>query len=337
MEGKKIKEIGEFLYDCDSEPIGRGMFGKVFKGCHKDNTNDVVAIKVIEAQKVNSSEKFLKLLLDEIKVLQNVQSKHIIRFRDAIKTSSGNMYIVTDLCEGGTLEQLLARDSDGLSLPIPKALKIVKEIATAFMDLRQNQLENTKGEKLVLIHRDIKPANVFFHKGRTILGDFGFSKFISDVPDQIKSAKSFVGTPSYMPPQALSDDECSYKFDIWSTGIVLYEMLFRELPWVCRSTEDLKQKIMNQPLNLPNTMPTDVKDLLSRMLALDEKERIDWQDIVSHSAMSVKDSPVTDGITQSGPVHSSIRILNSTFQNNANIVKSTSSARKIRVIENYKY
>jgi serine/threonine protein kinase len=85
-----------------------------------------------------------------------------------------------------------------------------------------------------IIHRDIKPANILIHEGVAKLTDFGFARVIdSGMEDQ--GAFSKVGTPLYMSPQILNDQKFSSKCDIWSLGMMLYEMLYGKTPWTANS------------------------------------------------------------------------------------------------------
>lgn len=83
-----------------------------------------------------------------------------------------------------------------------------------------------------IVHRDIKPANIFFKNGRCKIADFGFAKKISE----LKKRESYnVGTPLYMPPEALLSNRYSLQSDIFSIGVLFYEMLYGTSPWESRT------------------------------------------------------------------------------------------------------
>ena len=86
-------------------------------------------------------------------------------------------------------------------------------------------------ERLGIVHRDLKPANILHQNGNLKIADFGMSK----VQDQHALLRSHVGTPYYMAPQILQKIDYTRKCDIWSLGVIFYELLFGCLPWTGKS------------------------------------------------------------------------------------------------------
>ncbi len=82
--------------------------------------------------------------------------------------------------------------------------------------------------KLHIVHRDIKPANILYHKGIFKVADFGLAKYVQD---QYQMLMTRVGTPFYMAPQILKNQKYSSKCDIWSLGVIFYQLIFGILPW----------------------------------------------------------------------------------------------------------
>jgi serine/threonine-protein kinase ULK2 len=83
--------------------------------------------------------------------------------------------------------------------------------------------------KIGVIHRDLKPANILNHEGIVKIADFGFAKYVDNYTSQL--LRSCVGSPLYMAPQVLGRKSYSTKCDIWSIGVIFYEMLFHDVPW----------------------------------------------------------------------------------------------------------
>ena len=139
-----------------------------------------------------------------------------------LKTSN-NFYFIYEFCNGGTLESLLSKQG---KLSEQSALLIFKQLLEAFQVLN----------KYNIMHRDLKPDNIFFHNGVIKLGDFGFCKNLNSADEM---AKTMLGSPIYMAPEVLRGEIYSNKADIWSLGVVLYEMLFKHCPFQSNSIAKL--------------------------------------------------------------------------------------------------
>jgi serine/threonine-protein kinase ULK/ATG1 len=171
------------------------------------------------------------------------------------------LYIFLEYCNDGDLKKyLMSKPAKRLSEV--EAVIILKHIVEGFRKLFQ----------LKIIHRDIKPANILLHNGTAKITDFGFARIIeSEMNDP--SYFSRVGSPLYMAPQILEGQPFSSKCDIWSLGVMLFEMLYGKTPWEGDSQYNLLQAIKKQPLKFPPTPAKSdkIKDLITHMLQLTEK------------------------------------------------------------------
>lgn len=296
---RTYKQVGDYFFDMEKGEIGSGAFGKVFKGFDSKNDDAVVAVKLIPATILAQYKEHIKLFLREINILSTIKGRYIVEFKKVLQTPSGNLYIVTSFCDQGSLEGLLSAKK---YLPENQALKIVKEIAEAFVDIEQLKITNSAGSLMSIMHRDIKPANILFHQGESRLADFGFAKLVDDNTKGNKKDHTVLGSPYYMPPQILNNEQYSFKCDIWSMGIVFYEMLFGRRPWTGNSPYALFQQINETPLRFPSQTPSPVndhtKDLIKRMLRISEDKRIDWKDILKHPALQILNKPISEDIAK---------------------------------------
>lgn len=305
---EKCKAVGDYCYPLEGTPIGKGAFATVYKGSHVDDPKDVVAIKVINAQTIQEYKDFAELFDRETEILLKVKGPHIVEVKKILKTGSGNLYIVTAFCEGGSLEQKLTREG---KLPESEALKIVKGVCEAFIEIESLNLKNEKGEKMMVMHRDIKPGNILFQNGVIKLADFGFAKLIEVGKKNIKTNHTHLGSPSYMSPQILEQVEYSGKCDIWSLGIMLFEMVMGKLPWPSCSIYELLQNMKGNSLNISQSVSKECRDLIEKMLKFEESVRIDWKGILEHPAITGKKLLPEETMKVSDP-KSKIKILSST-------------------------
>ena len=117
-----------------------------------------------------------------------------------------------------------------------EALVIFRQLLEAFKELNKNNI----------MHRDLKPDNIFFNDGKVKLGDFGFCKML-----EVNMAQTMLGSPIYMAPEVLKEEIYTLKADIWSLGVVLFEMLFGYCPFESSSISNLINVIKDTDLRIP--------------------------------------------------------------------------------------
>ena len=127
------------------------------------------------------------------------------------------------------------------------------------------------------MHRDLKPDNIFFTDGKVKLGDFGFCKML-----EVNMAQTMLGSPIYMAPEVLKEEIYTLKADIWSLGVVLFEMLFGYCPFESSSISQLINVIKDTDLRIPkeiNPISNECETLIQKMLVKDQFKRIEWVDL----------------------------------------------------------
>ena len=279
----RIIEIKGYQYD-ETKPVGRGGFGQVYFGQKKDDPTIKVAIKVLSKKEGDEC----KTLQREISILQAVRGDHIIEYYDS-HSDDNKTYIITSYCNGGTLMDLLGKEK---TLSETRALDYLMQIALAFREI-QELLDNSVLKKQdnkdssaaikELIHRDIKPPNLLLHDGKIKICDFGLSRFVRENT----KLTHFSATFRYSSYQLLTGEAYSSKTDVWSTGIVFYEMLFGDKPWKASCEYLLVEEIKKNPKpTFPEgcDITEESKDLIRSMLAFEEEDRIDWRGVLEHPA-----------------------------------------------------
>jgi calcium-dependent protein kinase len=274
------KKIEKYYYDHRC-PIGKGAFATVYQAFDTTNEDSPAALKTVPIAALLADEVQKRLFLREIETLRKIKGEHVVQLLDVFQTKS-SLYIFLDYCDGGDLSEKLKKYGP---MEEEEACSITKQIADVFVTLDTMDIRNDQGVKIALMHRDIKPANIMFHEDQVKLADFGFAKIVDDVSKDMKDGATLLGSPAYMPPQILNDEDYNYKCDIWSTGMVFYELLFGTLPWSGYSDRDLYRNITTKPLLFPKKVSEDTKDLIKRMLTVKEEERISWEEVYKHPAL----------------------------------------------------
>ena len=119
-----------------------------------------------------------------------------------------------------------------------------------------------------ILHRDLKPANILMSGGVCKISDFGLAKTL-DVPADIVM-NSLVGTPLYMSPQILKKGKYTSRSDLWSIGLIFYELLHGSLPWTSLTEEMLLNNIMTKPVMIDKSVSDKSRDLIKNCLKISE-------------------------------------------------------------------
>lgn len=261
------------------EEVGSGQYGKVFRGQHI-KTGENFAVKCISLDKFRRVPKLDEFTNNEIKVLSKLVHPNIVRFFDRLKTAN-NIYMIYEFCNGGTLETLIYKSN----IPLNKCLDYFDQLVQGFKVIAKENI----------LHRDIKPSNVLVHNTDIIkIADFGFCKSLFG---ELEMTKTMVGSPIYMAPELLRGMEYSQKADVWSLGVLLYEMLFKCCPFEEKNIPNLISLIERQDLRFPKTIPENIKSLLRGMLAKDHHRRWTWNELFrfydDHFARKENTPPLT--------------------------------------------
>ncbi|KRX05999.1 Protein kinase-like domain [Pseudocohnilembus persalinus] len=254
------KIIDQYAFNL-KDILGKGAFGSVYKGYHI-KSKQKVAIKMMPRKSSNTS---LDLIEKEVEAMQKLKSEYIVQILKFLQTTN-NLYIVVELCENGDLQHYLQKQPKHC-LSENEACNIMRQIIKGF------KVMIDKG----YVHRDIKPANILIHNGIYKIADLGLSKFTG----QNALMHSVCGTPLYMAPQILFNEPYTNKADIWSLGLMFYEMLFNKYPWTIRDMHAMKKAIRTEPLRFPIDKPVSLEtsNFIRQCLQVEEKDRISWQEI----------------------------------------------------------
>lgn len=248
--------------------IGRGSSSVVYKG---NGPEGIVAIKKIN--KLKLATKTLLMLEEEISIMQFIKEnphENIVRCYDIIDDID-TIYFVLEYCDSGDLKNILKKPMKEQYAQI-----YFSQIVNGLKYLNENNI----------VHRDIKPSNILLTNNMTNIKicDFGFARKKNVVP----KVNTICGSPLYMAPEIFESKSYGFHTDIWSIGIILYEMLFGFHPFgKCKDINDLTSALESFYLEIPpKNYVTDIStDCISFLKALLEKnivERIEWDKIFIH-------------------------------------------------------
>ena len=247
--------------------LGAGGMATVYLA--EDMRHDrYVAVKVLRPDFAASlgSARFL----DEIRIAANLTHPHIMPLHDS-GAADGLLYYVMPFSEGESLAERIDRDG---AVPIPEAMTAVEEILDA--------LRCAHGQGVV--HRDVKPGNVLIHQGHATIVDFGVAKALSEAvrrdPSDMTAEGVAIGTPEYMAPeQAAADPSVDHRADLYSTGVVAYELLTGHAPFEGGSPQSiLTRQITEAPLPVTHWKPSVPAPIASWVMRSLEKRPADrWQ------------------------------------------------------------
>jgi hypothetical protein len=240
--------------------LGSGAMGDVFEAADA-LTGQPVAIKVLD-RRLTLQPEMLERFKREGEALRQLRHGHIVSFVDTFQ-HEGQQVIVMECVSGGSLHQLIKRGP----LPAEQARQIAIDLCDAL----------TSAHRLHIIHRDIKPENVLMAPdGTPKLTDFGVARLVGE-GTRLTTTGTQIGTPFYMSPEAWQGLPADAQTDIWSLGVVLYEMLAGTVPFGGETLVAVMNKVLTAPLpdlkRLRPDTPAALADIVQRMLERDRARR----------------------------------------------------------------
>lgn len=266
MEANKETQQAQVEKYIRIRELTKGSFGIVYL-VRRQIKNDFVIIKTMILDGLSDNEK--KDAYKEAYLLKNLHHQNIIRFIDVFRQTKpkSSLNIVMEYAEGGDLFTKIRNQTE--LLPEKAILDWFTQICLAIKHIHKKKI----------LHRDLKSKNIFLTKNGLIkLGDFGISKCLNCTLD---IAKTIVGTPYYLSPEIVKNEPYSFKTDIWSLGVILYEMACQKMPFDGQSLTQLTTKIVKGEYSpIPSIYSKELSNLINVMLNPNSAKRPSIEDVL---------------------------------------------------------
>ena len=248
-------------YIVDRRRIGKGSFSTIYK-CRHNITNKTYALKEITIDK-NKNKISIKR---EFEIMRKLNHENIVKIHDVIiDTQLNNIYFIMDYYEYGDLSNFLKKQ------PLKEKFtrKYMKQLSNGLKYLLDNNI----------LHRDLKPQNILLSKNYDVkITDFGFATYYTK--DTI--INTLCGSPMYMAPEIITKNGYDYNSDLWSVGIILYEMLHGYTPFNVQNFIELIKEIKKNNILIKVGVSEECKDLIYSLCKTNPNERIGWNDFFNH-------------------------------------------------------
>lgn len=251
-------------YVVSRKRIGKGSFSTIYKAFNT-NDNKEYAIKevIIDKKSIKSNVK------REFLVLKKLNHPNIVKLHDLIiDTNYNNIYFVFDYFKNGDLAHFL----NNKPLKEKFCKKYSKQLAEGLRYLIDNNI----------LHRDLKPQNILLTDDYNIkIADFGFARKV----DKNMLLNTLCGSPMYMAPEIINKQDYSIKSDLWSVGIIIYQMIYGRVPFEVSNFVQLIKKVNNEKISFEDKQ---IKisalgiDLIKNLLQVDVEKRISWDAFFYH-------------------------------------------------------
>lgn len=276
IKGQKINDRYEIIRN-----IGEGGMANVYLALDTI-LNRKVAVKVLRGD-LATDEKFVRKFQREASAASNLDHPNIVGIYD-VGEDNGNYFIVMEYVEGQTLKSLIKRRG---SLTLPEVLDIMTQLTSGIAHAHQNGI----------IHRDIKPQNVLIlDDGLIKIADFGIAHALNS--EELTQTNSVMGSVHYLPPEQANGEQSTFKSDIYSLGILMFELLTGHVPFKGENAVEIAIKQMKDPIpsirDIKTDIPQSVENIILKSTAKNPKNRYDKVDDMKYDLKTCLDEDKLD-------------------------------------------
>jgi len=262
------------------EELGRGGMGRVYKVFDK-RIKEEVALKLLR-QDIADNPQVVERFSNELKFARKIVHKNVGRMYD-LGEAEGVLYITMEFVPGEDLKAFIKRAGQ---LSIGKTIAIVEQVCKGLVE----------AHKLGVVHRDLKPQNIMIDKsGNAHILDFGIARSLS--AEGITDAGVIIGTPDYMSPEQVGGEDVDQRSDLYSLGIILYEMVSGSVPFQADSAFAVGMKHKSEkpldPQTINPQVPDDLDRLILRCLQKEREKRFQTAEEILSELKVIKENITT--------------------------------------------
>jgi len=257
------------------EEIGRGGMGRVYKALDKD-VEEKVALKLLNPE-IAADEKIIKRFRNELKFARKITHKNVCRMFD-LNEEEGTPYITMEYVPGEDLKSSVRRMGQ---LTIGKAVSVAKQICEGLAE----------AHRLGVVHRDLKPQNIMIDsEGNAHIMDFGIA--LSVETKGVTEAGMIIGTPEYMSPEQVEGKQADKRSDVYSVGVIIYEMVTGRVPFEGDTALSIalkhKSEVPRSPKQLNDLIPLDLNRLILKCMEKDKEKRFRGADELLSELLNIE-------------------------------------------------
>ena len=266
------------------EELGKGGMGRVYKA-HDSELKEKIALKLLKPE-IGIDEEMIERFRNELKLARKISQRNVCRMHD-LNREEGAYYITMEYVAGEDLKRLIRKVGQ---MSAGKTISIAKQVCEGLAE----------AHSLGIVHRDLKPQNIMVDEaGNAKIMDFGIARSLK--VKGITGAGVMIGTPEYMSPEQVEGKEVDQRSDIYSLGIILYEMVTGRVPFEGDTPLTIgvkhKSEIPRNPKDLNAQIPEDLSHLILRCLEKDKEKRYQSsEEVHSELAKIEKGIPTTERI-----------------------------------------
>ncbi len=274
-----VPKIGEIVENFKIlKDLGKGGMGQVYLAIDQKLSRKV-ALKFLGHGNQDTPPNIMARFEKEAKALATFSHPNIVNIH-FFGSYKGTSYLVMEYVEGGTLADIIQVGSFG----VEETIQAMKEVLLGLGEAHK------KG----ILHRDVKPENLLLStEGKVKIVDFGICKDLDETGERITKENLLIGTASYMSPESIQHGDSTPASDIFSLGVVFYELIVGVHPFIGNSAASRMIRICNDPIKFPrdfyDMVPSGLPSLIEKMTALDVQDRYQNTNSVLHDLENLED------------------------------------------------